>query len=58
MLDIGVTKEEINSIRSILLEGEPTIDKQEQGCQSGVTAFPIMIILAGFVALKKKATCK
>lgn len=58
MLEIGVTQDEINSIREILLEGESTNEEEGQGCQSGVTAFPIMFVMAAFVVLKKKSTCK
>ncbi len=58
MLGIGVTQDEINSIRSIMLEGEPSSGKNEAGCASSASVAHIMFVMAAFVVLKKKSTCK
>lgn len=58
MLGIGVTQDEINSIRSIMLEGEPSSGKNGAGCASSASVAHIMFVMAAFVVLKKKSTCK
>ena len=63
-LEIGVTKEEIASIRSLLLEDAPVeqvtdneADK-DTGCGASSAVAQIMFIMAAAVIIRKKSTCK
>lgn len=65
-LAIGVTKDEINSIRNILLEDAPPakdIMQEEQtheksGCSGNSAVAQIMFLFAAVLVIKKKSSCQ
>lgn len=67
-LKIGVTREEIESIRTLLLEDAPIRidednttgddDNDETGCGSSSAIAQIMFLMASVVIIKKKSSCK